>query len=136
MLFFLRSFPFLLLTMATEPSNPSPQTLPSSHFHLTTLKLTPKNYLMWKVQISTYLKGQDLYSYIDGTQPPLPKMISAKKPPTQKINPTYLSRHRVDQVILSIIFSSLTKFVIGYVIFVGTFRGLWLTFETLFNSHF
>lgn len=80
--------------MAAESSTPPPIPVPSSFAHLVTLKLNSENYLLWKVQISTYLRGQDRYSYVDGTQPPPPKILFTEADSTPKINPAYQSWQR------------------------------------------
>lgn len=49
----------------------NPPTLTTLH-HLLIIKLTRDNYLLWKAQVVPYLKGLQLYGYMDGsyhTQP-------------------------------------------------------------------
>ncbi|KAF5460331.1 hypothetical protein F2P56_020209 [Juglans regia] len=52
-----------------------------------------------------------------------------------KLNPDYLSWQKTNQMILSILFSSLADSVIGHVITAGTSRELWLKLESMFSSH-
>ena len=56
-------------------ASPSPTTLTTIH-HLITIKLTHDNYLLWKAQIVSYLKGQHLYVYLDRTTPAPPQVIT------------------------------------------------------------
>ena len=60
-------------TLNTMPT-PSPTSLTPIH-HLITIKLTRKNYLLWKAQIVPYLKGQPLYGYLDGSIPTPPQSL-------------------------------------------------------------
>ena len=56
-------------------ASPSPTTLTTIH-HLITIKLTRDNYLVWKAQIVSHLKGQHLYGYLDRTTPAPPQVIT------------------------------------------------------------
>ena len=47
---------------------PSPTHLPVVH-HVVTIKLKRDNYLLWKAQIVPYLRGQDLFGFLDGSRP-------------------------------------------------------------------
>lgn len=56
--------------MATSSSLPSPSPpsfVASSISHIVTTKLSTDNYLLWKVQTIAYLRGQDLFSFADGS---------------------------------------------------------------------
>ncbi|KAF5463649.1 hypothetical protein F2P56_013801 [Juglans regia] len=80
--------------MAMLLASPIPQpssSLISSFSHVVTVKLTTENFLLWKVQISAYLIGQDLYCYIDGTLPCPEKLVApgSDAPPT--FNPNFTS---------------------------------------------
>ncbi|KAH0765347.1 hypothetical protein KY285_001218 [Solanum tuberosum] len=49
-----------------QVSNSSPSPLNNAH-HYISIKLTSTNYLFCKTQISPFLRGQDLFGYIDGS---------------------------------------------------------------------
>lgn len=87
--------------MVVEPVHPitPPTSIPSSLSHLVTIKLNSENYLLWKVQILAYLSGQNLFSYVDGTQVPPPQILPTEVDSVIKINPAYLSWHRRYQLI-------------------------------------
>lgn len=53
--------------MASSPCPPSSTPSHPSPFHTISIKLTPGNYLLWKVQFVHYLCGQRLYKFVDGT---------------------------------------------------------------------
>lgn len=46
----------------------SPTTLSYAQ-HFISIKLTSKNYLFWRTQLLTFLRGQNLHGYIDGCTP-------------------------------------------------------------------
>jgi hypothetical protein len=59
-----------LSTDSTISVLPSPTHLPVVH-HVVTIKLTRDNYLLWKAQIVPYLRGLDLFGFLDGSRPAL-----------------------------------------------------------------
>lgn len=124
--------------MATEYANLSqpPTSISPSFSHIVTIKLNSDNYLLWQVQIFAYFRGQDLYFYIDGTNYAPPTSLSTSSTDSNpKPNPTYQTWKRINQVILSILFSSLLEYVIGHVISPTTSRDLWKTLESVFSSY-
>lgn len=92
-------------------------------------KLNTDNYMVWKVQITAYLKGQDLYSFVDGSLPSPPKLLETK------CKPAYLSWHQIDQLLLSFLFVSLSDGIFGHVISSTTSSALWTSLESMFGSH-
>ncbi|KAF5466062.1 hypothetical protein F2P56_016020 [Juglans regia] len=123
--------------MATpSTTSPSPSTsVPSSFSHIVSIKLSSENYMLWKGQITAYLQGQDLFSYVDGTQTPPSKMLLAETNTSSKTNLAFLAWQRTDQLISSILFSSLTEYVVTHVISTGTSHELWITLESMYNKH-
>lgn len=77
--------------MATEDENisQSPTFISPSFSDIVTIKLNLDNYLLWQFQISTYPKGQDLYSYIDGAEPPPPTSLPTSSDSIPKPNLAY-----------------------------------------------
>jgi hypothetical protein len=49
---------------------------PPSIQSLVTIKLSSNNYLLWRAQITPYLKGQHLFGYINGNRPQPVQYIS------------------------------------------------------------
>ncbi|KAF5442643.1 hypothetical protein F2P56_035282 [Juglans regia] len=113
------------------PPNPS---LASSFSSIVSIKLTTDNYPLWKVQISAYLKGQDLYKYVDGFFPCPPKFLSIQTT-TPTINSSFTYWKRTDQLVLSILFSSLSDSVVGHFLFVITSSNLWHSLASMFTLY-
>ncbi|KAF5481179.1 hypothetical protein F2P56_001852, partial [Juglans regia] len=105
----------------------------SSFSHVVTTKLNNENYFLWQVQISAYLRGQDLYSYVDGSSLPPPKFLFTDSVP--KANPDFSSWNRTDQFVLSVLFSSLSESLLGHVLSAKTTRDLWVSLASMFASH-
>ncbi|KAF5469837.1 hypothetical protein F2P56_010396 [Juglans regia] len=120
----------------TSPSlsQPNPSII-SSFSHAVTIKLTTYNFLLWKVQISAYLREQDLYCYVDGTLPYPPQFLPVVFDSPPKTNLDFLSWTRTNQLVLSVLFSSLSESVIGHVLSAITARELWLSLASMFASH-
>ena len=97
--------------MASSSSSSSAQ--PSSILSMpsvTTVKLNPDNFLMWKAQLVPYFKGQDLFGYLDGSIPKPPKFIFVTHPETstvsERLNSAYTHWVRQDNLILSTLMTS------------------------------
>jgi hypothetical protein len=104
--------------------------------HLITIKLNQDNYLLWKAQIVPYLKGQNLFGFIDGSLPSPPSILSQTstdltQPP---LNPDFLTWQRQDQMILSALISSLSETILAYVVKCTTSREVWTTLERMFTA--
>ena len=86
---------------------------------LVTVKLTKDNYLLWRAQV-THLRGQQLFGHVDGTIIAPPKFITTSAPssttPVQIENLAYNQWFQKDQVILSILMSSLSEGILSQVI--------------------
>jgi hypothetical protein len=105
-------------------------TIPSSFPH----KLTKDNYLIWKMAILPSIKSQDLYRFIDGSIECPPQTLTSEVDNTITQNPAWLQWHMQDQLLLSILISSLTESIITHVVKCTTSRELWLTLEKMFTS--
>ncbi len=104
--------------------------------HLVTVKLTRDNYLLWKAQIVSYLKGQNVFGYVDGSISIPPQAIPASSDGSITIpNPAFLTWVQQDQIILSALISSLTESLIAQVVGYFTSREVWMALEHLFASH-
>jgi hypothetical protein len=121
----------LVLTQYTSPHSLSPV------HHLITIKLTRDNYLLWKAQIVPYLKGQNLFGFIDGTQNPLPQFLplTTTEPSQPGLNPDFHLWQSQDQLILSAIISSLSENILAYVVKCFTSYEVWTTLERMFTTH-
>lgn len=103
---------------ATPVNFSQPQSLPSSpnfsfsHItHLITIKFIRENYLLWHTQLVPYLKGHNLFGFVDGSQahpsPMVSKVDSNANAPVLSLNPTYFPWKQQDQLLLLTIISSL-----------------------------
>ena len=104
-------------TASTVTSPPAPTSLTAVH-HLITIKLTRDNYLLWKAQIVPYLKGQHLFSFIDGSRLApsqfLASQISASA--SDAPNPDFQAWHLQDQLIMSSLISSLSENILAHIV--------------------
>ncbi|CAI9762783.1 unnamed protein product [Fraxinus pennsylvanica] len=105
----------------------------SSFPHLITTKLTTDNFPLWKVQITAYLQGQDLYQYIDGTLVTPPETISTTDADVFSPNPAFASWKKTDKLVLSILFSSISEIGLGHVLSSKNSRALWQALHSLFS---
>ena len=111
----------------TNSSTTTPNPANTSHF--LSVKLTPDNYLIWRAQIQPYLYGQRLFGYIDGTIPEPPR-----RGPDGSPNPTYIKWFEQDQLVVSILISSLSERLITQVIRHTKSRAIWHALETSFSQ--
>lgn len=96
---------------SSPPSNP----LQHAH-HFISIKFTPKIYLFWKTQLPPYLRGQNLQGYIDGTKPCPPSLIQIVGSENFQSNPLHTLWVQQDQLIMSLLISSLFEETIPIVI--------------------
>ncbi|GMP25486.1 hypothetical protein CsSME_00002332 [Camellia sinensis var. sinensis] len=75
---------------------PSPTSLTHAH-HFTSLKLTSTNFLYWKTQLLPYLRGQQLYQYIDSIFSCPPSMQSLASPSQTRLLQLRLSLQQLKQ---------------------------------------
>ncbi|KAA8536399.1 hypothetical protein F0562_028877 [Nyssa sinensis] len=127
--------------MASSPvPSVAPVTPPSIH-SLVTIKLSSENYLLWKAQIMPYLRGQRLFGYVDGSclQPsqhiPNPEADKSPTAPRLLLNPEFSHWFDQDQIVLSILMSSLSESILAKVIGVTTSREVWCALEKMYSSH-
>nr|XP_007160454.1 hypothetical protein PHAVU_002G323600g [Phaseolus vulgaris]ESW32448.1 hypothetical protein PHAVU_002G323600g [Phaseolus vulgaris] len=87
------------------------------------VKLTQENYLLWSAQILPYLRSQGLVGFVDGSMPP----------PNQTITVESIW-YPQDQLVLSLINSSVTEEVLSTVVGITTAREAWDMLERQFAS--
>lgn len=106
--------------------------------HIITIKLTHENFLLWRAQVTPYLRGQHVYGFVDGTNPPPPTTIPNPTPTSSAAaiipNPAFYLWSQQDQIILSTLISSLSENILSHVIGCTTSRDLWLSHERMFIS--
>lgn len=84
-------------------------------------KLNRTNFLLWKAQVVSALKGAQLGHLLNSTEQPLPALITpagtkedgSKKDPEP--NPDYASWVAKDQTVLNYLLSNMSKEILGHV---------------------
>ncbi|KAA8517960.1 hypothetical protein F0562_015434 [Nyssa sinensis] len=95
---------------------------PANIQSLVTMKLTKDNYLLWKTQVVPYLRGQRLFGFVDGSNPPPPITIpnpetATSSDTTAEIpNPKFTTWYLQDQVVLSTLVSSLSEGILAQMV--------------------
>ncbi|GAV71752.1 UBN2_3 domain-containing protein [Cephalotus follicularis] len=101
----------------------------SNIHHFLSINLTSTNYLIWRFQLLALLRGYDLLSFVDGTtQPPMKTLDDGS------MNPVYTAWYKQDQLLLSWLFSSLTKSIHTQVVGLETSRSVWQFLNSAFAS--
>ncbi|KAL3373411.1 hypothetical protein AABB24_005414 [Solanum stoloniferum] len=120
-------------TAMAQASNPSPSPLNNAH-HFISIKLTSSNYLFWKTQVCSFLRGQELFGYVDGSYVCPPSHMAGKNGEQDVVNPTYIRWIKQDQLIMNLIISSLSEETIPIVIGLPTTKSIWDALEAAFSS--
>lgn len=115
-------------TSSLEPTKASHNPV-NTISHLVTIKLNYDNYLLWRAQMVPFLKGQDLYYFVNGSCT-APASLDSLFP----LNPLYLTWQQQDQAILSALISFLLENFIAHVLEATTSYEVWLILEYLFAA--
>ena len=109
------------------------ETLPfATLIHMITIKLSSKNYLLWRSQITPILACQNLLGFVDGSKS-APSITNTNTTGQSVPNPAYETWRIQDQRLLSLILSSLTEESMAEVIGCSTSRAVWLSLEAAFS---
>lgn len=92
------------------------------------MKLTNTNYLYWKTQILPYLRGQHLLGFVDGSYPCPPKTITENNATIP--NPEAALWVDQDQLLMSLLISSLSEETLPLAVAVTTSQELWTVLES------
>jgi hypothetical protein len=88
-----------------------------SHTHqVISLKLTNTNYLYWRIQMLSYLLGQGVFGFVDGSNTCPSSHVLAGDGISLQVNPLFLRSKQQDQLILSALLSSLSMEVLHLVV--------------------
>ncbi|GAV81205.1 UBN2_3 domain-containing protein [Cephalotus follicularis] len=120
------------ITATLTPFTP-PAISPLTHaHHFISLKLNTQNYLLWRTQLVLFLRGQKLLGFVDGSHPcsSLTLTVDDHSEP----NPVALLCKEQDQLLLSLLMSSLSEFVIPLVVGLNTSHEVWCALEFAFAS--
>lgn len=98
------------------------------------IKLDRNNYILWKSQVLSTLRGHGLEGYVDGSHKCPSKFVASslikETSAEATINPNYLARRKHDQFLLSNWFlSTLTKSVLGQVVGCTIVMEVWQALE-------
>jgi hypothetical protein len=88
--------------------------------HNLNIKLYNSNFTGWKTQILAYIKGQDVYGFLDDTSQPPAQTISNTSidtgAPAIMAIPDFLVWCQRDQMILSVLISMLTEALVVHAV--------------------
>jgi hypothetical protein len=102
------------------------------------IKLSKGNFMAWKTQTLAYIKGQDAYGFLDGSSQPPPQTIlnpsTDAGAPATIVNPEFLAWNQRDQMILSILISTLTEPYMVHAVGSVSSAALWSTLLSMFAS--
>lgn len=82
-----------------------PQSCSPFYLHQTNLQ----KLFFWKTQLLPFLRGKNLQCFIDGSNPCPPSHISVEELNSTLLNPSYISWIQQDQLIMSLLISSLLE---------------------------
>jgi len=106
--------------------------------HSLHIKLYKVNFMAWRTQILAYIKRQDAYNFLNGSsQPPAQHILNSSIVAgtlATIINPNFLAWCQQDQMILSIIISTLTEPYVIHAVNSATASTLWTTLISMFAS--
>ncbi|KAL3634153.1 hypothetical protein CASFOL_021207 [Castilleja foliolosa] len=121
----------MMVTSATIET-PSIQLLyPQSQ--LISIKLTEANFLIWRTQILTAIKGYGLEDFIS-SHPKIPDLYNTTSSQTQVLNPSHTLWIRQDQILASWILSSLSESILPLMIGLASSSEIWAVLERNFAS--
>ena len=125
-------------TCPTQPSQPKPITPITVLNHRIIIRLSNNNFLLWKAQFTPFLRGQNLFGYVDGSIPPPPRFYHTNSTDSSEQqmlpNPTFDLWLQQDQMILSTLLLSLSEKVMAHVVGLATSHEVWTTLDRLFSS--
>jgi len=85
--------------------------------------------MAWQFQFLAYLRGQDVYGFIDGMiLPPVQLIVNSVTTlgaPAMIANPEYLSWYQRDQLIINMLVSTLSDSYVSHAVGCTTSRALW-----------
>lgn len=74
------------VTAISVPDLHTPNILHQAH-HYVSIKLTATNYLFWRAQLVPFLRGQNLYGFVDGSNACPPEFVTPANSATPVANP-------------------------------------------------
>jgi hypothetical protein len=112
-----------------------PPVTPISNFAQSITKLNKGNFMTWRRLVESFLCGHNLYGFIDGTNTPsLQVSTSPSDTLTISTNPDTVQWLRQDQLVLSMLMSSISDEMLPQIISCKTAQELWKTLDQTFTS--
>lgn len=93
-------------------------------------KLSASNYLMWGRQVHALLDGYDLASFVDGSKPILPEVITVDGQDTP--NPEYVFNKRQDKLIYSALLDAISQSIQPLLSKANTSAEIWTTLASTY----
>ncbi|KAH9764120.1 retrovirus-related pol polyprotein from transposon RE1 [Citrus sinensis] len=139
------------LNQNTEPQNPGLNTRntaqisasPTQHItsntyvFTTPIKLTQSNFMLWKSQVISSIRANELEGFVNGSHVCPPKVFMSPGPNRTTIttpNPEYQIWRKQDHILLSWLLSSLSEGVLGTVVDCSTSCEVWTTLANQFGA--
>jgi len=112
-------------------------TIPNMN-HTLQIKLSNANFPSWRTQIMAFVKAQDSYGFLDGsTQPPaqtIPNPSTTQGALATIANPEFLAWCQRDQMLLTVLISTLSEPLVVHAVGCATSHQLWTTLVSMFAS--
>ncbi|KAK4276114.1 hypothetical protein QN277_019103 [Acacia crassicarpa] len=102
--------------------------------HLVSVKLEEHNYLLWKQQISTAIRGHDLQQFIDKTVKPPAQYLTIGDDGEGLLNPVFLDWQRQDHLLMSWMTCSMSEGVLTRVVGCDSSLKIWEKLQIHFTS--
>ena len=129
-----------LSTSAMEKSQQTLASSSSSHFvpisfnHSTSVKLENHNFLIWRKQIFSAIRGHNLQHFVIGVHDPSLKFRSSEDRSQGIVNQDFLDWEQQDQLLVSWLLSSMFEGVLSRCINCESAFQIWKTLEVYFAS--
>lgn len=107
---------------------------PVAFNHPLSIKLSTDNFLIWRKQIVSTVRGHRLHHYLDDSVSPPPKFATPADKTAGTINSEFLDWEQQDQLILSWILASVSEGVLPRLINCDTASQVWSTIESYFSQ--
>ncbi|KAK6137015.1 hypothetical protein DH2020_029240 [Rehmannia glutinosa] len=115
-------------------TSPSPGQIIQPQNQLIITKLTEHNYLIWKQQVLSTVRGYGLEGFLNSETTPPRKFITSPDTQCNVINPEYATFQRQDQLLVSWLLSSLSDSILVLMARLESTDEMWHTLETNFSS--
>ena len=98
------------------------------------MKLDNNNFLLWHPQILEAIKGHCLQDYIDPDFVPPLKFLSETDQILKRVNPLFSDREQQDQLLYTLLLSSITEGILARVVSCPTAAQVWSVLQTYFTT--